>query len=71
MNMRPENLVGPSTSRDREVNIVSLRDTEFRIAVPGSAASRPRAEITAHIATSLEMFVAAQRQFVRQRLELE
>jgi hypothetical protein len=34
--------------------------------VPRLAASRPQAEITTHIPTSLEAFLAAQRQNIRQ-----
>jgi hypothetical protein len=39
-----------------------LPPRELRIAVPGLAASRPQAEIAAHIPASLEAFLAAQRQ---------
>jgi hypothetical protein len=40
------------------------------VAIPGLAAFWPQAEVAADIATSLEAFLAAQRQNVRQRREL-
>ena len=42
----------------------------LRVSIPGLAAFWPQAEIAADIATSLEAFLAAQRQNVRQRREL-
>ena len=56
-----------STRSEHMVDVASLGDAELRIAVAGLAASRPQAEITAHIATSLEALLAAQRQDIGQR----
>src|ERR1700731_3732114 len=69
--MRSENMVGALDQQRPEVDIASLGDAELRVVVPGLPASRPQAEITApHIATSLEAFLPAQRQNVRQGCEL-
>ena len=60
--MRSENMVGALDQQRPEVDIASLGDAELRVVVPGLAASRPQAEVTADIPTSLEAFLAAQRQ---------
>jgi hypothetical protein len=62
--------IGALDQQRPEVDIASLGDAEWRVVVPGLAASRPQAEITAHIATSLEVFLAAQCQDIGQRREL-
>ena len=41
------------------MDIAGLGDAELRGVVPGLAASRLQAEVTAHIAASLEAFLAA------------
>src|SRR5258707_1066287 len=68
--MRPENMIGALDQQRPEVDIASLGDAELRVVVPGLAASRPQAEVTANIPTSLEAFLAAQCQNVRQGREL-
>jgi broad specificity phosphatase PhoE len=68
--MRSENMIGALDQQRPEVDIASLGDAELRVVVPGLAASRPQAEVTADIPTSLEAFLAAQRQNVRQCREL-
>src|SRR5260370_8709559 len=68
--MRSEDMVGALDQQRPEVDIASLGDAELRVVVPGLAASRPQAEVTADIPTSLEAFLAAQRQNVRQCREL-
>src|SRR5260370_4984926 len=68
--MRSENMVGALDQQRPEVDIASLGDAELRVVVPGLAASRPQAEVTADIPASLEAFLAAQRQNVRQCREL-
>ena len=68
--MRSEHMVGALDQQRPEVDIASLGDAELRVVVPGLAASRPQAEVTADIPTSLEAFLAAQRQNVRQCREL-
>ncbi len=68
--MRPEDMIGALDQQRPEVDIASLGDAELRVVVPGLAASRPQAEITAYIATSLEAFLAAQCQDIRQCREL-
>jgi hypothetical protein len=60
--MRTKHMVGALDQQRPEVDIASLGDAELRVAVPGLAASRPQAEIAAHIPASLEAFLAAQRQ---------
>ena len=55
--MGSENMVGALDQQGTQVDVASLGDTELRIAVARLAASRPQAEITAHIATSLEAFL--------------
>jgi hypothetical protein len=65
-----ENMVGAFDQQRTQVDVAGLGDAELRVAVPGLAASRPQAEITAHIATSLEAFLAAQRQNIGQRREM-
>src|ERR1019366_10018054 len=68
--MRPENMVGALDQQTTQIDVAGLGDAELRVAVPGLTASRPQAEITAHIATSLEAFLTAQRQDIGQRREL-
>ena len=68
--MRTEDMVGALDQQSSQVDVASLGDAELRVAIPGLAASRPQAEIAADIATSLEAFLAAQRQNVGQRREL-
>src|SRR5258708_6947822 len=63
-------MVGALDQQRTQVDVASLGDAELRVAVARLAASRPQAEITAHIATSLEAFLAAQRQDIGQRREL-
>src|SRR5271155_5109799 len=63
-------MVGALDQQRPEVDISSLGNTKLRIAVPGLAASRSQAEVTAHIATSLEAFFASQSQHIGQRSEL-
>ncbi len=63
-------MVGALNQERSEVDVSSLGNTKLRVAVPGLAASRPQAEVTAHIATSLETFFASQSQHIRQRSEL-
>ena len=63
--MRPEDMIGALDQQRPEVDIASLGDAELRVVVPGLAASRQQAQITAHIATSLEAFPAAQCQDIR------
>ncbi len=68
--MRPEDMIGALDQQRPEVDIAGLGDAELRVVVPRLAASRPQAEVTAHIATSLEAFLAAQCQDIRQCREL-
>jgi hypothetical protein len=63
-------MVGAFNQERSEVDVSSLGDAKLRIAVPGLAASRSQAEVTAHIATSLEAFFASQSQHIGQRCEL-
>ena len=68
--MRSENMVGALAQQRTQVDVASLGDAELWVAVAGLAAFRTQAEITTHIATSLEALLAAQRQYVGQRREL-
>src|ERR1700733_10911200 len=68
--MRSENMVGALDQQRTQVDVASLGDAELWVAVAGLAAFRTQAEITTHIATSLEALLAAQRQYVGQRREL-
>ena len=54
--MRAENMVGALDRQRPEVDIASLGDAELRVVVPGLVASRPQAEVTADIPTSLEAY---------------
>src|ERR1039458_8102324 len=63
-------MVGALDQQRPEVDVAGLGDAELRVAVPGLAASRPQAEIAAHIPASLEAFLASQRQNIGQRREL-
>ncbi len=63
-------MVGALDQERSEVDVSGLGNAKLRVAVPGLAASRPQAEITAHIATSLEAFLASQSQHKGQRGEL-
>ena len=68
--MRSENMVGALDQQRPEVDIASLGDAELGVSIPGLAAFWPQAEVAADIATSLEAFLVAQRQNVRQGREL-
>src|ERR1035441_5545765 len=63
-------MVGALDQQRPEVDVASLGDAELRVAVSGLAASRPQAEIAAHIPAAPEAFLAAQRQNVGQCCEL-
>jgi hypothetical protein len=68
--MRTEHMVGTLDQQSTQVDVASLGDAELRVAIPGLTASWPQTEVAADIATSLEAFLAAQRQNVGQRREL-
>src|SRR5450432_3605507 len=68
--MRSENMVGALDQQRTQIDVASLGDAELWVAVSGLAASRPQAEIAAHITASLETFLAAERQDIGQRGEL-
>src|SRR5580704_14391286 len=68
--MGSEDMVGALDQQRAQVDVSSLGDAKLRVAVPGLAASRPQAEITADIPASLEALLAAQRQNIGQRCEL-
>jgi hypothetical protein len=63
-------MVGALDQQSTKVDVASLGDAKLRIAVPGLAASWPQAEVAANIPASLEAFLAAQRQNVRQCRQL-
>jgi hypothetical protein len=65
-----DDVVGTFNQQLSQVPITCFGDAKLRVAVAGLTASRPQAEITADIPTSLEAFLAAQRQNVRQCREL-
>ncbi len=52
-----------------QVDVASLGDAELRIAISGLTASRSQAEIAAHVTTSLEALLVAQRQHIGQSRE--
>ena len=68
--MRTKHMVGALDQQRPEVDIASLGDAELRVVAPGLAASQPQTEITADIPTSLEAFLAALCQDIRQCREL-
>src|SRR5260370_31132804 len=68
--MRTDHMVGTLGQESTEVDVASLGDAELRVAIPGLTAFWPPAEVAADIATSLEAFLAAQRQDVSQGREL-
>ena len=68
--MGSENMVSALDQQRTKVDVSSLGDAELWVAVAGLTASRPQAEITAHIAASLEAFLAPQRQDIGQCREL-
>ena len=68
--VRPKHMVGALDQQRAQIDVAGLGDAELRIALAGLAATRSQAEITANIATSLEPFLAAQRQHVSQGREL-
>ena len=51
---RTQDVVAALDQQGSQINVTGLGDAELRIAVPGLAASRPEAEIAAHVATSPE-----------------
>ena len=63
-------MVGTLDQQSTQVDVASLGDAELRVSIPGLAAFWPQAEVAADIATSLEAFLAAQRQDVSQGREL-
>jgi len=63
-------MVGALDQQTSEVDVASLGDAKLRVPISGLAASRPQAEIAAHIPASLEAFLAAQRQNVCQCRQL-
>jgi hypothetical protein len=66
--MRPKDMIGALDQQRPEVDIASLGDAELWVVVPGLPASRPQAEITAHIATSLKAFHRTRRQSLSRRV---
>src|SRR5882672_11110787 len=63
-------MVGTHGQQAAEIDVASLGDAELRVAIPGLTASWPQAEVAADIPTSLEAFLAPQRQDVSQGREL-
>ena len=68
--MRSKHVVGTLDQQATEIDVASLGDPELRISVARLAASWPQAQVAANIATSLEPFLAPQRQDIRQCREL-
>src|ERR1700727_1344257 len=68
--MRSTHVVGTLDQQATEIDVASLGDAELRISVARLAASWPQAQVAANIATSLEPFLAPQRQDIRQCREL-
>src|SRR5260370_37756463 len=68
--MRTDHVVGTLDQQGTQIDVASLGDAELRVAIPGLTAFWPQAEVAADIATSLEAFLAAQRQDVSQGREL-
>jgi hypothetical protein len=62
----PDDVVGTFNQQLPQVPVTGFGDTKLRVAVAGLTASRPQAEIIVDIPTSLETFLAAKRQHVRQ-----
>ena len=56
----PDDMVGALDHQLSQVPITCFGDAKLRVAVAGLAASRPQAEITADITTSLEALLVAQ-----------
>ena len=63
-------MVGALDQERSEVDVASLGNAKLWVAVPGLTASRPQAEMAAHIPASLEALLTAQRQNIRQRRQL-
>src|SRR5882762_9405690 len=63
-------MVGALDQQLSQVSVTCFGDAKLRVAVAGLAASRPQAEITADITTSLEALLVAQCQHERQRGEM-
>src|SRR5258708_11478460 len=63
-------MVGTLDQQAAEIDVASLGDAELWVAIPGLTASWPQTEVAADIATSLEAFLASQRQDVSQSREL-
>src|SRR5713101_3718206 len=63
-------MVGTFDQQAAEIDVASLGDAELWVAIPGLTASWPQTEVAADIATSLEPFLAAQRQDIRQCREM-
>src|SRR5258708_33241611 len=67
---RAQHMVGTFDRERSEIDVASLGDAELGVAFPGLAPSRSQAKIAANIPTSLEAFLAAQRQNIRHCCEL-
>jgi hypothetical protein len=63
-------MVAALNQQGSQIDVAGLGDAELRIAVSGLAASRPQAEIAAHVPTSLEALLVAQRQDIGQSSKL-
>ena len=60
--MRPEDVVGTLDQKASEIDVASIDDAKLRISFAGLDASWPQAEIAAHITTSSEAFLVAERE---------
>ena len=68
--MWSQDVVSALDHQTSKIRVASLGDAELRVVAPGLAASQPQTEITADIPTSLEAFLAALCQDIRQCREL-
>ena len=68
--MRTEHMVGTLDQQSTQVDVAGLGNAELRVSIPGLTAFWAQTEVAADIATSLEAFLAAQRQDVSQGREL-
>src|ERR1700755_3251188 len=68
--MRTEHMVGTLDQQSTQVDVAGLGNAELRVSIPGLTAFWPQTWGAADIATSLEAFLASQRQDVSQGGEL-
>jgi len=68
--VRSEDMVGTLDQQTSEIGVAGMGDAELRIMVSGLTSPRSQAQVTTHIATSSEPFLAAERQYEGQGGEM-